>query len=141
MRRSWLVVVVVVMFAACSDDMSEPRTIQITGNYTLEMINGQSLPFTIGAVTGGYLLQQVSGSFLIRPDSTYREDALVRETIGSGVTDIPVTFNGRWQAQDSIVTVRNSVNGEMGFGFVSGNRLTLSFEVGDSLFTYLYRRN
>ena len=144
MRRLWSVVLCVLLLAACSDS-SGPEDVEISGNYTLETINGLPMPYTIGAVAGAYVIQQINGSFALNADSTYRESALLRESIntvnGIQTTDIPVTFNGRWQAEDSVVTVVEGTTGEFGFGFVSRNRLTLSFEVGDSLFTYVYRRN
>ena len=135
---------VALVIGACSDDPSGPKKPVIVGNYTLETINGQALPFTIASVSAAYIIQQVSGTFALNADSTYRENALLKEYIngvdGIVVNDIPVSFNGRWQAEDSVVTVVEGTTGEFGFGFVSQNRLTISFELGDSLFTYVYRR-
>ncbi|HEY0673165.1 MAG TPA: hypothetical protein VGD27_12885 [Longimicrobiales bacterium] len=146
MRRVLLVGLLVLFGAGCSDDSTGPsRTVQIVGTYTLESINGNALPYVFHEFPGAYLMHQVSGSFVLNADRTYQENALLREYFNTpgGITwqDIPVSLAGTWQAEDSVLLVTQTDNGATGFGFISGNRLTLSFEVSDSLYTYIYNRD
>jgi hypothetical protein len=147
MRRLVFALCCTAVFGCSDKDPAAPRTIQLTGNYTLLTINSAGLPYPLIVFPGGsYVLEQVSGSFSINADSSYREDALLREHLndpqqGPIFTDIPVSMLGRWEAEDSVLIVTNNANGAVGFGFVSENRLTLSFSVQDSLFTYVYQRN
>lgn len=145
MRRVLSLVMVVLMLAACDgDDPSEPRDIQIVGDYTLETINGQQLPVWIGSAFGALLMQQVGGSFSIKQNGTSEEEALVRfytndPERGIVFDEDTLRFPGVWQAEDSVVLVTSA--DDVLFGFVSANRLTLSVELGDSLYTYIYRRD
>lgn len=146
MRRVLLVGWLLLLAAGCSDDSAGPsRTVQIVGTYTLESINGDALPYVFAGYPGAYLMHQVSGSFALNADRTYEEHALLREYFNTpgGITwqDIPISLAGTWQAEDSVLLVTQTDNGATGFGFISGNRLTLSFEVSDSLYTYIYNRD
>lgn len=144
MRRIVSLVMGVLMLAACDgDDPSEPRDIQVVGNYTLETINGQPMPVQIYLLPA-YLIQQVAGSFEINTDGTSEEEAVLRTYINDperGVVfeDDTTRIPGIWEAEDSVVVVTSA--DDVLFGFVSGNRLTLSVELGDSLYTYIYRRD
>jgi hypothetical protein len=129
---------------ACSDDQG-PEPIQIPGTYTLETVNDQELPYLLININNAYFLTQVSGSVTLNPNNSYREENRVRETLfdpqlGPINTDTTIVFTGIYEAEDSAVLL-TSTRGLVSFGFVSQNRLTLSFESGDSLFTYVYRRN
>ncbi len=131
---------------ACSDDEgSGPEPIQIPGTYALESINGQELPYLLININNAYFLSQQSGSMTLNPNNSYREENRVRETLfdpqlGPINTDTTIVFTGTYETQDSAVLLTSS-RGLVSFGFVSQNRLTLSFESGDSLFTFVYRRN
>lgn len=146
-RRYSAAVLCVCLLSACSDsDPAGPRTIQITGNYTLQTINAQSLPFRLFTLGQDlYVVEQVGGTMTMNANRTFREEDAVRERFrdenGNLVQrDTTIVFTGTWESQDSVLTL-NASDATVMFGFVSGNRLTLSFESGDSLFTYVYRRN
>ncbi len=143
--RRLLPVACAAMFAiGCSDDAAGPkREVQIVGSYELQSINNVPLPFPLVALPG-YLLEQASGRFVLNANRSYEEIALVREWTNPGTgpvsKDTTITLRGTWEAEDSVLLVTQTDNDAVGFGFVSGDRLTLSFELGDSLFTYIYLR-
>jgi hypothetical protein len=145
MRRVWLIVCTVVAMAACSD--STGPGIQIVGSYTLLTINGLPMPYPLVVFPANiFRLDQMSGRFTLNANQTYEEMAVVRQqendSLGNPVVTIDtIRLTGRWEAEDSVLLVTQNGTAAVGFGFVSTNRLTLSFEVQDSLFTYIYQRN
>ncbi len=145
MRRWWLAIACL-MVVACSDDGSGPEEVQIPGTYSLQTINGQALPYTLFEFPGFLIITQIAGSVRLNPDRTYREENRLRDVFNDEtgqpvVTDTTVVFTGTYESQDSAVLLTSNPRGLVSFGFVSGNRLTLSFESGDSLFTFIYLRN
>ena len=143
--RRLLVGVLCVLSVACTDDETGPEPIQIPGTYTLQTVNGQALPYLLININNAYFLYQVSGAVTLNANNSYREENSVRETLfdaqlGPIHNDTTIVFTGTYESQDSALLLTSS-RGLVSFGFVSANRLTLSFESGDSLFTYVYRRN
>ena len=154
----WMTVVAAVVFAsACSDDATGPDPISVQGTYTLETVNTFTLPIKIGDIPqAAFTIWQVGGSVRLNGDRTYREvyalEYRFNDSQGLPVAEADtVTFTGIWESEDSVVTVKvlkrisngveENFNDDM-FGFVSANRLTLSFEESDgSLFTFVYRRD
>ena len=147
MRRVWLMALVALMFAACDDDASGPEDVQIVGEYILQTINGQPMPVLIANLPIGFFqIRQLGGTFSLMADARYEERAMLRllynDSLGQLVTeDTTAVLRGTWEAEDSILIVTQNETGDVGFGVVNGNRLTLSFEVSDSLFTYVYLRS
>ena len=147
MRTLSGVAVSVLVLASCSDRDPAGPAIQITGVYSLLTVNAQPLPFPL-FVFGNqlYVVEQIGGTMTINANRTFVEEDVVRERSvnENGMTvirDTVIVFTGTWVNQDSVVTL-NANDATVMFGFVSrSNRLTLSFESGDSLFTYVYRRN
>jgi hypothetical protein len=140
----WLTGILCVVCVACSDSAG-PDPLQIPGSYTLQTINGQQLPFFLVTLPG-FVITQTAGSIRLNQDDTYREEYRLRYAINdengvTEITDTTVVFVGTYEAEDSVVLLTSNPEGLISFGFVSANRLTLSFESGDSLFTYVYRRN
>jgi hypothetical protein len=120
--------------------------VQIPGTYSLLTVNNQALPYLLININNAYLLYQFGGSVTLNPNNSYREENLIRETIFDPVlgpvnNDTTIVFTGTYQVQDSAVLLTSSPGGLVSFGYVSGNRLTLSYEAGDSLFTFVYRRD
>ena len=147
MRRLGLVALVALVFAACEDDASGPEDVQIEGEYILQTINGLPMPVLIFSLPIGFFqVQQLGGTFTLTADKRYEERAMVRQlfddSLGQRVTeDTTVVFRGTWEAEDSVLTVTQDQTGDVGFGVVNGDRLTISFEAGGSLFTYIYLRS
>ena len=135
--------------AACSDkDPLDPGNLpQITGNYTLQSINGRPLPFVLVAFAGVYELTHRAGSLTINADSTYVERAELRETIndttGTPVsTDTTVIIRGRWEREDSALVLQPTAGGTPLIGLIGTARLTLNYEAtNDSLYTYVFVRS
>ena len=145
MRRVLIGMLCALSVACSDDDGSGPEPVQIPGTYTLLTINGQELPYLLININNAYLLTQQSGSVTLNPNNSYREENRVRETLfdpqlGPISTDTTIVFTGTYETQDSAVLLTSS-RGLVSFGFVSQNRLTLSLESGDSLFTFVYSRN
>ena len=154
MRRMRLLAGLAFVLAACSDDATRPPVVQVEGKYSLQTVNGAALPFSLVSLPG-FNMDHTAGTVTLNADRTFREEDLVESRFndeqGNPVVEkTTIAFTGTWQNQDSVVTVNISqriINGQTAafadvmFGFVSGNRLTLNFEVGDSLFTYVYRRD
>ena len=153
----WMAVAAAVLLAsACSDDSTGPDPIQIEGNYTLETINGRALPMQLYNFFGGaFIINQTGGRLAMSAGRTFREEDYL-EIRSNSETGTPVIerdttiFTGTWASEDSVVTWtvmrrvsegRDEAYSEVMFGFVSRNRLTLNFESGDSLFTFVYRRD
>ena len=153
----WMVIAAVVLTAsACSDDPSGPDALPIHGNYTLQSVNGRPLPLELFNLSGGvFIITQTGGKLIMNADHTFREEDYL-ETRFSDAQGAPVVerdsaiFTGTWENQDSVVTwttTRRIIGGideaysETMFGVVNKGRLTLNFESGDSLFTYVYMRN
>lgn len=144
--RRLLIGLLCVLSVACSDSEG-PEPIQIPGTYTLETINGRALPYELlNFLNGAYVLSQIGGSMTLNPNMTFREESRVRESftdavLGPVTSDTTVVFTGTYEAQDSALLLTATQDAVVYFGFVSGNRLTLSYEIQDSLFTFVYRRN
>jgi hypothetical protein len=147
MRRLGLVALMALVFAACEDDASGPEDVQIEGEYILQTINGRPMPVLIfNLPIGFYQVHQTGGTFSLTADHRYEERAMVRETYYDSLSqlvteDTTQVFRGTWEAEDSVLIVTETGSDNVGFGVVNGNRLTLSFEFGDSLFTYVYLRS
>jgi hypothetical protein len=146
MRRVWLMVLMALSLAACSDSTGPQN--QIVGTYTLLTINGVGMPYPLVVLPANiFRLDQTSGRFTLNSNRTYEEMAVLREqqndSLGNTIVAIDtVRLTGTWEAEDSVLLVTQSGSGAVGFGYVSRNRLTLSFEVqGDLLLTYIYQRN
>jgi hypothetical protein len=137
------------VLAACSDkDPLGPGELpQITGNYTLQSINGRPLPFVLVSFLDVYQLTHRAGSLVINADSTYVERADLRETINdeTGVprsTDTTVVIRGRWEREDSAIVLQPTAGGTPLIGLIGNARLTLNYEAtNDSLYTYVFVRS
>jgi hypothetical protein len=144
MRRLIHIAVAAVMLTACSDeDPSGADEIQIVGSYQLETINGQAMPVPLILFPGAFLVEQRGGDIVIRDNGTTLERAFIRfytndPEAGVVFDDDTTLINGVWEAEDSVVVITTA--NDFSFGFVSGDRLTLSFELGDSLYTQIFRR-
>lgn len=145
MRRLVLAGLCVALVACSDDDGSGPRPVQIPGTYKLQTINGQALPFFLININNAFIIAQVGGRVVLNSNFTYREENDLRQVFNDEngvpiVTDTTVTLTGTYESQDSAVLL-TSTQGFVSFGYVSANRLTLSLEAGDSLFTFVYQRN
>jgi hypothetical protein len=146
MRRLLAGLLCVVCLACSDDEGSGPERVQIPGTYSLLTVNNQALPYLLININNAFYWYQTGGSVTLNADLTYREENRTRETtfdpvLGPVNFDTTIVFTGTYQVQDSAVLLTSSPGGLVSFGFVSGNRLTLSFEAGDSLFTLVYRRD
>jgi hypothetical protein len=141
-----LAVVFLCLVAACSGDATRPPSgADVAGEYALQTIDGQPLPFTLVDVAGAYRLEQVAGTMALNTDRTFIEQAQLRETIndvaGPVVSDTTVILNGTWEVEDSAIVLTTQQDGSVLFGTANNGRLTLHFEGSDAqLVTYLYVR-
>jgi hypothetical protein len=134
MRRLFLGIVASSLLA-CGGDSTGPNASAV-GTWSLELINGHVLPFTVVFIASPvYRLEIVSDIFVASSNGTYVETTSVRETDGSSVTTQTETDVGTWTQNNSALTITAS-DGTVSSAAISGNIITAS-ESGDVL---IYRR-
>lgn len=144
LRRLLLLTLLATGAAACSDSTGPDPYTTITGDYTLQSINGLPLPVELLNFVGVYRLLQVSGTMTLNVDNTFRETDTLREifpdSTGASVTaDTTIVLTGRWEAQDTAIILTTTRDNSVLFGSVRRGRLTLHYEsASDSIFTLLY---
>ncbi|MFQ5529285.1 MAG: hypothetical protein ACE5FP_02960 [Gemmatimonadota bacterium] len=123
------------LLAACGDGLSistGPGGISIFGTYTLETVNGESLPFLAFQV-GNDRLEIISGSVRLNSDATYTT-SFIFEWSESG-TVIPVTESGTYTVAGNTIVFTDSLGTFT--GSISGNTLTV---VDDDGATFVFRK-
>lgn len=117
MRRFFLLAAVLVSAAACGD-ATGPNG-QVTGNYRLETINGQSLPYTFTA-NNGEVLTLTQDEVTLDVNGNYQDVA----TFSDGTTS---TEFGTYSSVNGSITFYDETPGDNGItygGSLSGNVLT-----------------
>jgi hypothetical protein len=150
LKNSWprFVLAIALLTAACSDKdpVDIDDEVNVTGNYTLQTINGRPLPYLLISFAGIFELAQIGGSLAINENGTYTERAMTREATNDsvGVPQIrfdTITLAGHWEVEDSAIVLLPNNNSIPLFGLIGVNRLTLNYEAqNDSLVTYGYVR-
>lgn len=81
--------------AACGDNDNNFVPIQPLGTFTLQSVNGQTLPATIvDSVSPPLRVDVLSGSITFNADGTFSEFASLQSTIGGIVSQRSVTCTG-----------------------------------------------
>ncbi len=140
MRRFLTVMTVVLaggLLTACGDDGDATGTggTSIFGTYTLQTVNGSSLPFVVIQV-GNDKLEITAGSVRLNSDNTYSISISLRLTEAGTVTTETDTGAGTYTASGSTIQFSDSGDGEGPFtGSISGNTLTIIDEDVAFVFT------
>ncbi len=133
MRRFLTVMTVVLaggLLTACGeDDSTGTGGTSIFGTYTLQTVNGTSLPFVIIQI-GNDKLEITGGSVRLNSDNTFSVSLTLRVTEAGTVTTLTETETGTLTVTGSTVRLTDSA-GDVTTGSISGNTLTIIDE-GDT---------
>jgi hypothetical protein len=122
--------------AACSDGGTGPSAeANIAGNYTLQTVNGNPLPWR-PFVVGNDFVEITSGSGTVNADNTYSLRIDVRTSVDGQITMDPVTEVGTWTRNGNNVSFRSS-DGSVANGTVTGNQISLTDQDG---FVLVFRK-
>ncbi len=137
MRRFLTVMTVVLaggLLPACGDDDSTGPG-SVSGTYTLQTIDGTSLPFVLFQI-GNDKIEITAGSVRLNSDNTYSISISLRLTRAGTVTTETDTGAGTYTASGSTIQFSDSGDGEGPFtGSISGNTLTIIDEGVAFVFT------
>jgi hypothetical protein len=123
--------------AGCNGDPAGPRGMSAVGRYSLQTVDGASLPALWMDQGPTYKVEVAAGEIVIQSDSSYTYTTDVRETNGATVTTNRYQEAGAVvQRADTVVfTAMTPLTGTFR-GIVSGNQLT----IGDLESSWVYRK-
>jgi hypothetical protein len=130
MRKFVFLAAGLVALAACNNDSTSPNG-SVTGTYSLQTVNGSSLPFTF---SDGSVL--VSDRLSLNSNGTYVDIA----TFSNSTTS---TEQGLWSINNNLITFNDQTDGLQYTGSLSGSVLTESFQSSQfsGSVTEVYSRN
>jgi len=124
-RRVFLAFLVLGL-VACGDDVIGPE--DIAGTYTLQSVNGQSLPWVILQVGDTYSMLVTAGSITINKSMTCSRSLTVTETDGGTVTTTTDTEVCTYTFVNGAITFSWGSDGDTDSGSIVGSQLTLNTE-------------
>jgi len=130
MRKLVFLAAGLVALAACNNDSTSPNG-SVTGTYSLQTVNGSSLPYTF---SDGSVL--VSDRLSLNSNGTYVDIA----TFSNSTTS---TEQGLWSINNNLITFNDQTDGLQYTGSLSGSVLTESFQSNqfNGSVTEVYSRN
>jgi len=130
MRKLVFLAAGLVALAACNNDSTSPNG-SVTGTYSLQTVNGSSLPYTF---SDGSVL--VSDRLSLNSNGTYVDIA----TFSNSTTS---TEQGLWSINNNLITFNDQTDGLQYTGSLSGSVLTESFQSSqfNGSVTEVYSRN
>jgi len=134
MRRLVTLALAAFSLAACggSDKPAGPSA-SIAGTYTLQTVNGRSLPSTIFQV-GNDKLEVTGGSVTMNENETFSGVTALRETVEGVVDDYSASCTGTYTRTGSTVAFAEAESDDCGGNYsgtwTSGNTLTVTFAPG-----------
>jgi hypothetical protein len=142
LRRSFLSLLAgVALLAACGGDGGptgpNPTTTVITGGYTLQTVNGNTLPWRF-LVVGNDWAEITSGSGNINSDGTYSMRVNYRVRESGQESTFSETSTGTYVRNGNAITFTDAADGSRASGTVSGNQISVTDEDG---IVYVFRRN
>jgi len=109
------------------DSPTTPTPAQITGTYTLQSVNGQSLPFVIQVETAAlYGITVTAGSTTLNQDMTASSSVTATYTDGATSTTTTVQDLGAYTYTGGAITVTWVSDGDSDSGSIVGSKLTLT---------------
>lgn len=110
-----------IVLAGCGKDAIGPA--QVAGTYTLQTVNGQPLPYTLGedATSKTEILSQ---TFTLNVDATYSWVTTDRLTDNGQVTTDTDTSTGTYTVRGSTITIRDVEGGSLDV-MLTGDTLTM----------------
>lgn len=111
--------------AACgSDSATSPTSVTVSGTYSLQTVNGASLPAILQG-SGANKIEIVSDVFTFSSTGTFTERAVVRYTENGVVSSETFDDTGTYTKNGTAITLRYS-DASTGSGTLDGNSMTLS---------------
>jgi hypothetical protein len=113
------------MVTACGDSTGPDGEANISGTYTLRTVNGQNLPFPLLVVGTTYRLEVTASTVSINANGTFTQSATLREVNGTNTTTETESATGTWTRTNNAISFRDSADGTVFTGSLSGNTITL----------------
>lgn len=138
MRRTAFVatmILAVLSAAGCANDSTSPATQSIAGSWTLQSVNGSSMPFIV-AQTGTNKTELLSDVIAISGTGSFTQTTSVRTTTNGVPTTQSVADAGSYTLNGSAITLHFNSDGSTGTGSWSGNTITTT----DGGFALVYKR-
>lgn len=107
MRRRLAVLLAALAAAACSSDKSTGLATSLEGSYTLRVVNGQSLPFTLPAAAlppGVSRLDVTGGVVTLNRDASFSDITTLRVVQGNQSNIVADTTRGTYALTSNVVT-------------------------------------
>ena len=117
-RRVFLAFLVLGL-VACGDDVIGPE--DIAGTYTLQSVNGQSLPWALEAG-----VEVTAGSITLNQDMTGSSSLTAKLTDSGTVTTITTSAVGTYTHVNGAVTMTWATDGSTDSASIVGSQLTLT---------------
>jgi hypothetical protein len=139
MRRFALVLAAVVpltLSGACGDDSTSPEA-TIFGSYTLQTVNGNTLPWRF-LVVGNDWAEITGGNGNINRDGTYSLTGNFRVMESGQTSTFSETSTGTYARNGNTITFTDQSNGATASGTISGSQITVTDEGG---VVYVFRKN
>jgi hypothetical protein len=120
MRRLILAMGTLALFA-CGDSTGVVQN--LNGSYSLQTINGQSLPFTF--FQSATLRQEITADVFTASNGQFTEVTSERDTQNGTVSNFTTSDSGTYTVNGTAVTFTFFSDGSTGSGTISGNTFTL----------------
>jgi hypothetical protein len=138
MRRTLLSIVAFVALAACGGDGGTGPSAAIAGNYSMQTLNGGSLPFVLYEEPG-YSISVLSGQISLTSSGTYTETVTVKFIVDGDVETLPGVCTGTYQRSGNNVTLIETETDDCGGTYTARwdgrNALTVNYGPGlDAVF-------
>jgi hypothetical protein len=125
LRRSFLsALAAIALLAACGDSGTGPDDTNIAGSYTLQTINGNSLPWRLGG--GNDWFEFTSGSGNINADGTFTLTYNWRESISGQVDAGSEPLVGTYTRNGNAITFTEASTGDTATGTISGRQISVT---------------
>jgi hypothetical protein len=128
-RRVFLAFLVLGL-VACGDDVMGPE--DIAGTYTLQSIDGHTLPWVILQVGNTYSIKVTAGSITINQNMTCSRSITATLTDGGTVTTVTDTDVGTYTFVNGAIMLTWASDGSTDSGSIVGSQFTLTTD-GDVL--------
>ena len=120
MRRLMLSAALALLAAGCDSNNSVSPSVSLTGNYSLQTVNGQALPYTFSTSQGTFQLQ--ADVLTLNADGSYQDiGQYISEDTGQPFTSTEI---GTYSAVNGSITFFDQTDGIEFSGSLSGSILT-----------------
>ena len=128
-RRTWILAAMLLVFTACDSESTTEEETSIVGTYTVQTINGHTLPYNNPS---GEI--QTSGTLVLRADNTYTV-SLQGQFAGGGSANF--TETGTYTYTNGDLALTSPEDGAVTHGVFTGTTLTVNGDDG----IYVLKKN